>query len=471
MKRIIKSIVPVALAAVIMGCGSDSDDARDIVVPEPPAPELGTTYVRVIHGSADAPLVNVKAGDDIIEGLAGVDYGVGSGFLSLTEGSYMLSVDAILPDESTATVLDLGDVALAADTEYTVIAHGYVMEDDDTSNDLAAAVIANSSTDVADGNIRVQVLHAAPNAPTVDLHITGATDELTTPLATLGYGEATDQVEVPEGVYRVRLVIPEGMDGAGTVAYDIVLPDLAAGADLFVAAVPNTEVMTSPVKLLVNDGSTTSTLYDDRTTAQVRVIHAAADVPNVDIFVDNGKVDALSNAPFGGVTGYVDLPEGTYTVDARLTADNTVTGISSELSVMTNNKYTVNAVGTLDAMDDAALEYYVLMDNVRSVATETKVRITHAHPSVGNVDIYVTADGMIDDVEPAFSDVPFKATTNFVTLAPGEYSVKVTATGTKTVAIDTGILDLMAGKIYSATAVNDPAAIPANLILSDAFIE
>ena len=188
-------------------------------------------------------------------------------------------------------------------------------------------------------------------------------------------------------------------------------------------------------------------------------------------FVDNGKVDALSNAPFGGVTGYVDLPEGTYTVDARLTADNTVTGISSDLSVMTNNKYTVNAVGTLDAMDDAALEYYVLMDNVRSVATESKVRITHAHPSVGNVDIYVTADGMIDDVEPAFSDVPFKATTNFVTLAPGEYSVKVTATGTKTVAIDTGILDLMAGKIYSATAVNDPAAIPANLILSDAFIE
>lgn len=471
MNRIIKSIVPVAMAAVIMGCGSDNDDVRDIVVPEPPTPELGTSYVRVIHGSADAPLVNVKAGSDIIEGLGGVDYGVGSGFLSLTEGTYALSVDAILPDESTATVLDLGDVDLGADMEYTVIAHGYVMEDDDDSNDLAAAVIANTRTDVADGNIRIQVLHAAPNAPTVDLHVTGATDDLTTALATLAYGEATGQVEVAAGIYRVRLVIPAGMAGEGTVAYDVVLPDLAAGADLFVAAVPNTEVMTSPVKLLVNDGAGTSTIYDDRTTAQVRVIHAAADVPNVDVFVNDGKVDSLSNAPFGGVTGYADLPEGTYTVDARLTADNSVTGISEDLTVMNNNKYTVNAVGTLDAMDMADLEYYVLADNVRAVATESKVRITHAHPSVGNVDIYVTADGMIDDVDPAFSDVPYKASTGFVTLAPGEYNVKVTATGTKTVAIDTGMLDLMGGKIYSATAVNAPMAMPANLILSDAFIE
>ncbi|QOL25826.1 DUF4397 domain-containing protein [Thalassotalea sp. LPB0316] len=471
MNRIIKSIVPMAMAAVIMGCGSDNDDVRDIVVPEPPVPELGTSYVRVIHGSADAPLVNIKAGDDIIEGLGGVDYGVGSGFLELPEGTYPLSVEGILPDDSTIPVLDLGDVALSPDVEYTVIAHGYVMEDDDTSNDLAAAVITNDKTDVGEGNIRVQVLHAAPNAPTVDLHVTGATDELTTALATLAYGDATDQVEVPAGVYRVRLVIPAGMAGEGTVAYDVVLPDLAAGADLFVAAVPNTEVMTSPVKLLVNDGMGTSTIYDDRTTAQVRVIHAAADVPNVDIFVDDTKVDSLSNAPFGGVTGYAALPEGTYTVDARLTSDNSVTGITDDLMVMNNNKYTVNAVGTLDAMDSADLEYYVLTDNVRAVATESKVRITHAHPSVGNVDIYVTADGMIDDVEPAFSDVPFKATTDFVTLSPGEYNVKVTATGTKTVAIDTGMLDLMGGKVYSATAVDAPMATPANLILSDDFIE
>lgn len=461
--------IALSLAALltITACNDDDDP---VVTPTPTPTPAQEAQLRVIHGSADAPMVNVLANGNIIDGLGGVDYTVGSGFITLDAATYSVTVDGILPDESTTEVLDLGDVSLEADTEYTVFAHGYVMADDNPNNDLAAAVITNAESEVGDGNIRLQVLHAAPNAPTVDLHVTGATDELDTALATLAYGDVTGQVEVPAGVYRVRLVLPEGSDGAGAVAYDVVLPDLAAGADLFVAAVPTTSVGTSPVKLLVNDGTSTSTLIDDRTSAAVRVIHAAADVPNVDVFVEGGKVDSLSNAPFQGVTGYANLPAGDYLVEAKLTADNSVTGISATLGVATNMRYTVNAVGTLDASDDADLEYYVLEDDYRRVATATQIRLTHAHPSVGNVDIYVTADGDIDAVEPNFANVPYKATTGFVTLAPGEYSVKVTAAGTKTVAIDTGMLMLNGGGIYSATAVDAPNATPSLLILSDDFV-
>ena len=460
-----------ALTLLLSACGSDNDDDSVTAPPPPPPPPVEQAQLRVIHASADAPAVNILVNGAVVEGLAGVDYRVGSGFLALDEATYSVAVDGILPDTSTVQVLDLGDLALEGNTEYTVVAHGVVAADDDSSNDLAAAIISNPETELGAGNIRLQVLHAAPNAPTVDLHVTGAEDELGSALATLAYGDVTGQVEVPAGVYRVRLVLPEGSDGAGAVAFDVVLPDLAAGADLFVTAVPKTGVMASPVKLLVNDGVSTSSFIDDRTTAEVRVIHTAADVPNVDIFVDDGKVDALSNAPFNGVTGYVALPEGEYTVDARLTDDNTVTGISASLSVLNNTKYTVHAVGTLAADDDAALEYYVLEDTVRAVATETKIRLTHAHPSVGNVDIYVTADGNIADVEPAFADVPYKANTGFVVLSPGDYQIQVTATGTKTVAIDTGIITLAAGGVYSATAVNAPEQPIANLVLSDDFVE
>lgn len=462
------SVAAVALA--LSACGSDNDDLSGVVPPSPP-PVVEQAQLRVIHASADAPAVNIMVNGAAVDGLTGVDYSVGSGFLALDEATYSVAVDGILPDESTVQVLDLGDLALSGNTEYTVVAHGVVAEDGNANNDLAAAIISNAETEPADGNIRLQVLHAAPNAPTVDLHVTGAEDELGAPLGTLAYGDVTGQVEVPAGIYRVRLVLPEGSDGAGAVAFDVVLPDLAAGADLFVAAVPMTGVMTSPVKLLVNDGTSTSSIMDDRTTAEVRVIHTAADVPNVDIFVDDNKVDALSNAPFTGVTGYVALPGGEYTVDARLTADNSVTGISASLAVTNNTKYTVHAVGTLASDDDAALEYYVLEDNARAVATESKIRLTHAHPSVGNVDIYVTADGVIDGATPAFTDVPYKATTDFVVLAPGDYHVQVTATGTQTVAIDTGMITLAAGGIYSATAVNAPAQPIANLVLSDDFVD
>ncbi|WP_169303001.1 DUF4397 domain-containing protein [Thalassotalea mangrovi] len=461
MKRITKIILPIIFAGVISGCNDDDDDVT-ITPIEPPAPQ---SMVRVIHGSPDAPAVNVLAGGTVVDELAGIDFAVGSGFLSLDAGTYPIAVEAILADDSTTQVLDLGDVELMADTEYTVFAHGTV-----TNMDLAPAVISNPVSAVGDGNIRVQVLHGSSIAPMVDLHITGAEDDLGEPLATLAYGDVTGQVEVPAGVYRVRLVVAEG-ESMGAVAFDAVLPELSAGADLFVAATTNTGVPTSPVFLLANDGTDTLKIIDDRTQAWVRVVHAAADVPNVDILVDGNKINALSNAPFTGVTGNVAVDAGSYMVDTVLTSDNSVVGISDQLMLEADMKYTVNAVGTLDANDDAALEYYVQVDDGRMVATEAQVRLTHAHPSVGNVDIYVTADGDISNAEPVWMDVPYQADTGFVSLPPGDYVVQVTLTGTDTIAIDTGVITLMGGKVYSAAAVDNPAGMPANLILMDAFTE
>ncbi|WP_185967964.1 DUF4397 domain-containing protein [Thalassotalea sp. PS06] len=462
MKRITKIILPVIMLGVIAGCDDDDNGSGTITPPEPQTPQA---MVRVIHGSPDAPAVNVVAAGSAVEALSNLDFAMGTEFLSLDEGTYPLTVDAILADGSTTQVLDLGDVELMGDYEYTVFAHGTV-----TDMTLAPAVVANPVMPVGDGNIRVQVLHGSSIAPMVDLHVTGVDDELGEPLATLMYGDVTGQVEVPAGVYRVRLVVAEG-ESMGAVAFDAVLPDLPAGADLFVAATTNTGVPTSPVFLLANDGTDTLKIIDDRTQAWVRVVHAAADVPNVDILVNGNKVDALSNAPFTGVTGNVPVDPGTYMVDTVLTADNSVVGITGDLMLEADMKYTVNAVGTLSGDDDAPLEYYVQMDTGRMVATEAQVRLTHAHPSVGNVDIYVTADGDIANVDPVWSDVPFKADTGFASLPPGDYVVQVTLTGTKTIAIDTGMITLMGGKVYAATAVDNPMGMPANLILMDAFTE
>ncbi|NTS76482.1 DUF4397 domain-containing protein [Catenovulum sp. SM1970] len=460
MKRITLPIVSVMMGFVIAGC-DDDNNANTIT---PGEIEARTAYLRVVHGSSNAPKVNVNAAGDTIAGLAGVDYEMGSAFISLREGSYPVTVDAILPDMSTVQVLNLGNVELMGQMEYTVFAHGLV---GDADAPLATAIIANPETDPADGNIRVQVLHASPTAPTVDLHITGAMDELSAPLATLGYGENTSQVEVPAGVYRVRLTLP---GDSSAVAFDVTLPDLPAGADLFVAAVPNTGVPTSPVKLLVNDASNTVnagatfSIIDDRTQSWVRVVHAAADAPAVDNYVNGAKVDALSNLSFRGITQNVPVDAGMYTVETK-PAGADVTVISTDFDLMADTKYTVHAVGSLAA---GSLEHYAIVDDARAIATESQVRITHGHPSVGLVDIYVTADGNIEEAMPLWEDVPFKASTGFVGVAPGEYNVTVTLADTKTAAIDTGIIMLEASGIYSALAVDDPAN--GNLVLMDDFV-
>ncbi|MGL5359653.1 MAG: DUF4397 domain-containing protein [Shewanella sp.] len=86
------------------------------------------------------------------------------------------------------------------------------------------------------------------------------------------------------------------------------------------------------------------------------------------------------------------------------------------------------------------------------------------------MDIYLTSDGALNDAAPAFSNVPYKASTGWIAVAPGDYVVSVTATGTKTVAIETPTLSIAALGKYSALAVNNPSAVPSNLLLMDDFV-
>jgi trimeric autotransporter adhesin len=95
----------------------------------------------------------------------------------------------------------------------------------------------------------------------------------------------------------------------------------------------------------------------------------------------------------------------------------------------------------------------ILVDNPRRVATQARVRIVHASPSAGNVDIYVTAVGAdLANETPAFSNVAFKADTGYVDLDAGDYDVTVTPTASKTAAIGPVKLTFANSGIYTVAA-------------------
>ena len=48
--------------------------------------------------------------------------------------------------------------------------------------------------------------------------------------------------------------------------------------------------------------------------ARVRVLHASPDAPNVDIYLDDTKVDALTNVPFKAISAYLSVPSGAHNV-------------------------------------------------------------------------------------------------------------------------------------------------------------
>jgi hypothetical protein len=426
-----------AVAALALAACDDDDD---------PIRQAPSEFaLRVLHASPDAPLVNVLVDGD--ETLSDVDYKEGSPFLALEEGSYDLAVEAITP-AGNAVVIDLPDTALAGDTDYSVLAIGKVAD-----ASLTALVLDSPQAAIPAGQVRARVVHAAPDAPAVEVYVTapGADLAAATPLATLAFGEDAGPVTVAAGDYQVRIATP---GPGGIVVFDSGTVALPAAADLLIAAVNNTATGSSPVSLVVNTGTSQFEILDTGTTADVRVGHLSPDAPAVDVVVDDAfGAPAVSDLVFPTVTGYLALEPGTYNFKVVDSATQALTVIDLDATLAAGTRQSVLAVNTL-----SSIEPLVLADDLRSIATEARVRIVHASPTAGPVDIYVVAPGTdITTVSPAFANVPLKGETGFVPLAPGSYDIKVTPTGDPaTVAIAVDALSLAGGDVLTAIARDAP---------------
>jgi hypothetical protein len=184
--------------------------------------------------------------------------------------------------------------------------------------------------------------------------------------------------------------------------------------------------------------------------AQVRVVHGSPDAPAVDVLVDGAKV--LDSVTYKVASGYLAVPSGSRNVKVNVHA-TTTSVINADVALSKDAAYTVIAVNTV-----ASIEPLVLMDDLASPAAgNVKVRLVHGAPSVGAVDIYVTAPGAnLAAATPTLTGVPFKGVSSYLEVPAGDYQVRITPAGTKTVAIDTGTLTLAAGQIRTGIAVEAP---------------
>jgi hypothetical protein len=187
---------------------------------------------------------------------------------------------------------------------------------------------------------------------------------------------------------------------------------------------------------------------DDDGKAQLRVVHASPDAPNVDVSVD-GKV-VLSNVPYGTASAYLPIKSGSRKVDVAPTG--TTTNVIDVTSGFKDKAaYTILAANLVASIEPVALTD----DNTPPTSGNVKVRIVHGAPSAGPVDVYVTAPG--DDLAaatPTLSAVTFKAASDYLSVPAGSYEIRVTVAGTKTVAIDSGTVALTAGQIRTVVALD-----------------
>lgn len=208
--------------------GTDDGGMEEETDSEEEGQEGEMAMVRVAHLSPNAPNVDVYVDDEAV--LEDVPYRTVSDYLELEPGTYGVRITAAGDEE---TVVFEEDVEVAAG-EYTLAAVG---ELEGENQPFEVLVLEDDVSDPGE-NARVRVVHAAPDAPEVDLVEAESGDALAEGLA---FGD-TASFEVPEGQYTLE-VRPAGGEEA-VAEFDV---EVAAGSVYTAFAVGYVEPGDAPV--------------------------------------------------------------------------------------------------------------------------------------------------------------------------------------------------------------------------------
>lgn len=461
-------LAPLAVAAsALFLTACDDDDKYDKFFPK--------GELRVIHASPDAPPVNVLLnGEASIENL---DYAESSGFTSLRVGSYDIQVEGIIPGGN-ATVIDVPGFQLEKGASPTIIAVNNVAS-------IEPIVVAESSASPGAGEVALVVTHAAPVAGAVDVYLTAPGDSISgyTPAFNFDFKDSVDAGALAVGTVEIQVAI------GSTVVYNSGAIDLSAfaGQKLVIAAVNSendTENAAAPIKLLAVTDDSALELRDADTSVGAKVVHASPDAAAaaggpVEVFATSSALgmmpvelidafDYTDTVP--STSAYVSVPAGDYIFDVAPDTDSIGDSVytSPSLTFGAGMEYTAIAAGRV--LSSPTFGLLATVDDNRAIATQGSVKITHAAPAAGDVDVFVTAAGAFSAAEvaaglagdPLLADFAFGTITDYVAVAPGSYDIRVVAGGA--VAINIEGLAITGGDVLHAIArgPSEPSGAPSD---------
>jgi hypothetical protein len=162
--------------------------------------------VRVAHLSPDAPPVDVIV-NDAITAFVDTKFGEIRDYETLPAGEYNLKV--VPTGMSTPAVIN-ADVNLFYNRDYTVVAVNFL-------DDIAPVVLEDDNRPVSVNSARVRFFHGSPDAPAVDIAVTGGP----VLFGDVEFTKVGDYVTVPAGTYDLEVRL------AGTDTVVLPLPGIA----------------------------------------------------------------------------------------------------------------------------------------------------------------------------------------------------------------------------------------------------
>lgn len=131
--------------------------------------------------------------------------------------------------------------------------------------------------------------------------------------------------------------------------------------------------------------------------AELRVVHASVDAPSVDLYVNDGTEPLLQALAYGGVSDYLEVDAGSYTVQLRAHGASPTSAPAYEVDLTLTAGATVTAVaaGLLGSMgaDDRFRILPLVEDFQDPGAGNAAVRVIHAAPDAPTVALDIGNDG------------------------------------------------------------------------------
>lgn len=177
-------------------------------------------------------------------------------------------------------------------------------------------------------------------------------------------------------------------------------------------------------------------------TASVRIVHASADAPAVDIWVKGGTAPIATGLEYGDASAWIEVPPGSYDVEIKAspsTADSPVVFSTGAIDLEDGDKLSAVAAGLLGSTADAN-KFRVLPvfeDFAPSGSGSAILRVVHASPDAPSVGIDLHDD---DPTSPELTNIDrFTSTAQegFPLTAGEKMQIGIAAGGQKVTAFTT----------------------------------
>ena len=210
---------------------------------------------------------------------------------------------------------------------------------------LLFVTVSTTQSNAAEKNneANVRVIHASPDAPSVDIYVDGKAA-----FKGASYKDVTDYAPLSPGEKKVQ-VFASSANGEGQPVIEQKLT-VEAGKNYSIVALGKLENLS----LLVLEDQKGS---GDK--ANLRAVHASPDAPPVDIAVKDGDV-LLKNLAFTQASDYKTVSPGSYNLEVRPTGSDQAVLDLPNLPIESGVNYTAIAIGFVEG--EPSLNVILLKD-------------------------------------------------------------------------------------------------------------